>query len=157
MTDGTNPNELDVKGKTSTYSFDIKNSKNITIENLFFFSSTIKVSSSENIIIQDCNFAFPSTSKRMIGDLKNTEATSPRVSGASNKVNNSIFRRNLFAYTDGDALKSFFGDNNRIENNIFQYIDYSVSELPGLMVSFYINGDKNITQNSINDTQLLQL
>ena len=42
MTDGTNPNELDVKGKTSTYSFDIKNSKNITIENLFFFSSTIK-------------------------------------------------------------------------------------------------------------------
>ena len=153
MTDGTNPNELDVKGKTSTYSFDIKNSKNITIENLFFFSSTIKVSSSENIIIQDCNFAFPSTSKRMIGDLGTPEATSIGVSGASNKVNNSIFRRNLFAYTDGDALR-VFGDNNRIENNIFQYIDYSVSELPGLMVSFYINGDKNIfTKNSINDTQ----
>ena len=37
-TDGTNPNDLEVKGKTSTYSFDIKNSKNITIENLFFFS-----------------------------------------------------------------------------------------------------------------------
>ena len=62
MTDGTNPNDLEVKGKTSTYSFDIRNSKNITIENLFFFSSTVKVSSSENIVIQDCNFAFPSTS-----------------------------------------------------------------------------------------------
>tara|TARA_B100000575_G_scaffold98064_1_gene78241 strand:- start:12354 stop:15317 length:2964 start_codon:yes stop_codon:yes gene_type:complete len=153
MTDGTNPNELDIKGKTSSYSFEIKNSKNITIENLFFFSSTIKVSSSENIIIQDCNFAFPSTSKRMIGDLGTPEATSIGISGSSNKVNNSIFRRNLFAYTDGDALR-VFGDNNRIENNIFQYIDYSVSELPGLMVSFYVNGDKNVfTKNSINDTQ----
>ena len=41
-----------------------------------------------------------------------------------------------------------------IENNIFQYIDYSVSELPGLMVSFYVNGDKNIfSKNSISDVQ----
>ena len=153
MTDGSNPNDLEVKGKTSTYSFNIKNSKNITIENLFFFSSTIKVSSSENIVIQDCNFAFPSTSKRMIGDLGTPEATSLGISGASNKVNNSTFRRNLFAYTDGDALR-VFGDNNKIENNIFQYIDYSVSELPGLMVSFYVNGDKNIfRKNSINDVQ----
>ena len=152
-TDGTNPNNFEIKGKTSTYSFDIKNSKNITIENLFFFSSTIKASSSENIIIQDCNFAFPSTSKRMIGDLGTPEATSIGISGGSNKVNNSTFRRNLFTYTDGDALR-IFGDNNKIENNIFQYIDYSVSELPGLMVSFYINGDKNIfRQNTINDAQ----
>ena len=153
MTDGTNPNDLEVKGKTSTYSFDIRNSKNITIENLFFFSSTVKVSSSENIVIQDCNFAFPSTSKRMIGDLGTPEATSLGISGASNKVNNSTFRRNLFVYTDGDALR-VFGDNNKIENNIFQYIDYSVSELPGLMVSFYVNGDKNIfRKNSISDVQ----
>ena len=153
MTDGTNPNDLEVKGKTSTYSFDIRNSKNITIENLFFFSSTVKVSSSENIVIQDCNFAFPSTSKRMIGDLGTPEATSLGISGASNKVNNSTFRRNLFVYTDGDALR-VFGDSNKIENNIFQYIDYSVSELPGLMVSFYVNGDKNIfRKNSISDVQ----
>ena len=126
MTNGTNPNDLEVKGKTSTYSFDIRNSKNITIENLFFFSSTVKVSSSENIVIQDCNFAFPSTSKRMIGDLGTPEATSLGISGASNKVNNSTFRRNLFFYTDGDALR-VFGDNNMVENNIFQYIDYADS------------------------------
>ena len=89
----------------------------------------------------------------MIGDLGTPDATSIGISGASNKVNNSIFRRNLFSYTDGDAIR-VYGDNNRIENNIFQYIDYSVSELPGLMVSFYINGDKNIfTKNSINNVQ----
>ena len=42
MTDGTNPNDLEVKGKTSTYSFDIRNSKNITIENLFFSPQLLK-------------------------------------------------------------------------------------------------------------------
>ena len=153
MTDGTNPNDLDIKGKVNTYSFEIVNAGNITIENLFFFSSTIKVRSTENFILQDCNFAYPSTSKRMVGDLGTPMATTIGISGSSNKVNNSIIRRNLFEYTDGDALR-VYGDNNLIENNFFQYIDYSVAELPGLMVTMFINGDKNtITKNTIENVQ----
>ena len=153
MTDGTNPNDLDIKGKVNTYSFEIINAGNITIENLFFFSSTVKVRSTENFILQDCNFAYPSTSKRMVGDLGTPMATTIGISGASNKVNNSIIRRNLFEYTDGDALR-VYGDNNVIENNFFQYIDYSVAELPGLMVTMFINGDKNtITKNTIENVQ----
>ena len=153
MTDGTNPNDLDIKGKVNTYSFEILNSGNITIENLFFFSSTVKVQSTENFILQDCNFAYPSTSKRMVGDLGTPMATTIGISGSSNKVNNSIIRRNLFEYTDGDALR-VYGDNNLIENNFFQYIDYSVAELPGLMVTMFINGDKNtITKNTIENVQ----
>ena len=153
MTDGTNPNDLEVRGKVSTYSFEVKDSDQITIENLSFFSSTVKVYSTENFILQDCNFAFPSTSKRMIGDLSTPEATTIGINGSKNKVNNSIIRRNLFEYTDGDALR-IYGDNNRIENNFFQYIDYSVAELPGLMVTMFINGDKNtITKNTIENVQ----
>ena len=153
MTDGTNPNDLEIKGKVTSYSFEINNSDNITIENLSFFSSTIKVQSSENFILQDCNFAYPSTSKRMLGDLGTPKATTIGISGLSNKVNNSTIRRNLFEYTDGDALR-VYGDNNIIENNFFQYIDYSVAELPGLMVTMFINGDKNtITKNTIENVQ----
>ena len=153
MTDGTNPNDLEIKGKVTSYSFEINNSDNITIENLSFFSSTIKVQSSENFILQDCNFAYPSTSKRMLGDLGTPKATTIGISGLSNKVNNSTIRRNLFEYTDGDALR-VYGDNNFIENNFFQYIDYSVAELPGLMVTMFINGDKNtITKNTIENVQ----
>ena len=153
MTDGTNPNDLDIKGKVNTYSFEILNAGNITIENLFFFSSTVKVQSTENFILQDCNFAYPSTSKRMVGDLGTPMATTIGISGSTNKVNNSIIRRNLFEYTDGDALR-VYGDNNLIENNFFQYIDYSVAELPGLMVTIFINGDKNtITKNTIENVQ----
>ncbi len=153
MTDGTNPKNLEIKGKVTSYSFEINNSDNITIENLSFFSSTIKVQSAENFILQDCKFAFPSTSKRMLGDLGTPKATTIGISGLSNKVNNSIIRRNLFEYTDGDALR-VYGDNNYIENNFFQYIDYSVAELPGLMVTMFINGDKNtITKNTIENVQ----
>ena len=153
MTDGDNPSGMDIRGKVSTYSFDIKNSEGITIENLSFFSSTVKVQSTENFILQDCNFAFPSTSKRMVGDLGTPMATTIGISGSSNKVNNSIIRRNLFEYTDGDALR-VYGDNNQIENNFFQYIDHSVAELPGLMVTMFINGDKNtITKNTIENVQ----
>ena len=153
MTDGTNPNDLEIKGKVTSYSFEINNSDNITIENLSFFSSTIKVQSSENFILQDCNFAYPSTSKRILGDLGTPKATTIGISGLSNKVNNSTIRRNLFEYTDGDALR-VYGDNNIIENNFFQYIDYSVAELPGLMVTMFINGDKNtITKNTIENVQ----
>ena len=153
MTDGTNPNDLDIKGKVNTYSFEILNSGNITIENLFFFSSTVKVQSTENFILQDCNFAYPSTSKRMVGDLGTPMATTIGISGSSNKVNNSIIRRNLFEYTDGDALR-VYGNNNIIENNFFQFIDYSVAELPGLMVTLFINGDQNtITKNTIENVQ----
>ena len=153
MTDGINPSDMDIRGKVSTYSFEIKNSENITIENLSFFSSTVKVRSAENFILQDCNFAYPSTSKRMVGDLGTPMATTIGISGSSNKVNNSIIRRNLFEYTDGDALR-VYGDNNLIENNFFQYIDHSVAELPGLMVTMFINGDKNtITKNTIENVQ----
>ena len=36
----------------------------------------------------------------------------------------------------------------------FQYIDHSVAELPGLMVTMFINGDKNIiTKNTIENVQ----
>lgn len=42
MTDGTNPKNLEIKGKVTSYSFEINNSDNITIENLSFFPQPLK-------------------------------------------------------------------------------------------------------------------
>ena len=63
-------------------------------------------------------------------------------SGASNEVHNSVIRKCLFEYTDGEALR-IYGDSNIVENSYMQYIDYSVSELPFLMIGVYFNGDAN--------------
>ena len=117
-----------IKGKVSSYGLNITNSSNITIKGLFFFSSTFSADSSDSVNIEDCTFSFPSTSKRMLGNLETPLASSLGLSGK--KVNNSTIKKCLFEYTDGDALR-VYGDNNTIENNYFQHIDYSVAELPG--------------------------
>lgn len=153
MTDGTNPNDLEIRGKVSSYSINIKNSSNVSIKGFYFFSSSFIASSSNNLLIEDCHFSYPSTSKRMLGDLGTPLASSLGLSGSSNKVNDSKINRCLFEHTDGDALR-IYGDRNTLENNLFQYIDYTASEIPGLMVTIHINGDKNIiTKNSIRDVQ----
>jgi len=153
MTDGTNPNNLEIRGKVSSYSINIKNSSNVSIKGFYFFSSSFIASSSNNLLIEDCHFSYPSTSKRMLGDLGTPLASSLGLSGSSNKVNDSKINRCLFEHTDGDALR-IYGDRNTLENNLFQYIDYTASEIPGLMVTIHINGDKNIiTKNSIRDVQ----
>ena len=140
---GQNPNGRNIKGKTQEYAISIDNSNNITINNFFFFSTTFLAKSSSGLIIENCHFSFPNCSKRMLKDfLSSPNVTSLGQSGNINNVNNSIIRKCLFEYTDGDALR-IYGDNNLVENCYMQYIDYTVSELPFLMVGVYINGDMN--------------
>ena len=47
--------------------------------------------------------------------LSAPNVTSLGQSGNINNVNNSIIRKCLFEYTDGDALR-IYGDNNLVEN-----------------------------------------
>ena len=62
-----------------------------------------------------------------------------------------LVRKCLFEYTDGEALR-IYGDSNIVENCYMQYIDYSVSELPFLMVGVYFNGDANkFLHNTVHD------
>ena len=47
-----------------------------------FFSSSFIASSSNNLLIEDCHFSYPSTSKRMLGDLGTPLASSLGLSGS---------------------------------------------------------------------------
>ena len=140
---GQNPNGRIIKGKVQDYAINITNSSHVTISNLFFFSTTFSAKTSNNVIINNCNFSHPNCSKRMLKDF----LTHPNVSvlgnsGSANFVNNSVIKKCLFEHTDGEALR-VYGNNNLIENCYMRFIDYTVSELPFLMVGVYINGDSN--------------
>jgi len=140
---GQNPNGRIIKGKVQDYAINITNSSHVTISNLFFFSTTFSAKTSNNVVINNCNFSHPNCSKRMLKDF----LTHPNVSvlgksGSANFVNNSVIKKCLFEHTDGEALR-VYGNNNLIENCYMRFIDYTVSELPFLMVGVYINGDSN--------------
>tara|TARA_Y100000813_G_scaffold30453_1_gene19289 strand:- start:5 stop:3169 length:3165 start_codon:yes stop_codon:yes gene_type:complete len=140
---GQNPNGREIKGKVQDYAFTINNSSNIILKNIYFFSSTFFAKSSNNILIEECHFSFPNCSKRMLREFEVApNVSSLGQSGAVNEVHNSVIRKCLFEYTDGEALR-IYGDSNIVENCYMQYIDYTVSELPFLMIGVYFNGDAN--------------
>ena len=149
---GQNPNGRIISGKVQDYAFTITNSTDVIIKNIYFFATTFFAKSSDNLLIEECHFSFPNCSKRMLREYD----VAPNVStlgqpGSANEVHNSVIRKCLFEYTDGEALR-VYGDSNMIENCYMQYIDYSVSELPFLMVGVYFSGDANkFLHNTVHD------
>jgi len=117
-----NPTGKTIKGKTQSYAFNFLNSSNITIQGLYFFGTTVKFENATNGTVDNCHFAFPSCSKRMLKSEDTPETTS-FLSNVST-VRNYLIRNCLFEHIDGEAMY-LEGKGNTIENCYFQYVDYS--------------------------------
>ncbi|MEC9135609.1 MAG: LamG-like jellyroll fold domain-containing protein, partial [Bacteroidota bacterium] len=152
------PNGVDlfqtpIRGKIRDYSITIAGSEYLKINGLTFFATTIHARGSNNLEISECNFYYPSHSKRMLGDLSGANATTFGTgSGNTARVDSSTVSGCLFIDTEGEALV-IRGDNNTIKNSYFRNIDWSATELNGLMVSVFIDGTGNtFTGNEIYHT-----
>ena len=121
--DGKHPKNFKIKGKTHSYAFDIANSSYIKLEGLNFFGTTFKANESHHITVENCDFMFPSYSKRMLGDLSLTHVSSMQTRKKNTKTHNTI-RNCKFEYMDGPVL-DMNGWNNVVENNYMHNIDYS--------------------------------
>ena len=138
-------NNTSVRGKVSDYSIRIENSNHVRVEGLTFFATTFKADSSDNITIYNCNFFYPSHSRRMLGDLGGALPTIMGTSGNNNepnRVNNSTIEKCLFINAEGEGL-IIKGDHNKVINSYFKNIDWSATELDGLMVSINVDGSNN--------------
>ena len=82
----------------------------------------------------------------MLGDLNGANPTTLG-SSQSNSVNNSIIDSCLFINTEGEGL-IINGDNNEVKNSYFKNIDWSATELDGLMVTINIDGTSNQFNNN---------
>jgi len=149
------PNGVDlfqtpIRGKIRDYSMTIAGSEFLKINGLTFFATTIHSRGSNNLEISACNFYYPSHSKRMLGDLSGAHATTFGTgSGNSARIDSSTVSGCLFIDSEGEALV-IRGDNNTIKNSYFRNIDWSATELNGLMVSVFIDGTGNtFTGNEI--------
>jgi gliding motility-associated-like protein len=142
-----------IRGKIRDYSITIAGSEYLKINGLTFFATTIHARGSNNLEFSECNFYYPSHSKRMLGDLSGANATTFGTgSGNTARVDSSTVSGCLFIDTEGEAL-IIRGDNNTIKNSYFRNIDWSATELNGLMVSVFIDGTGNtFTGNEIYHT-----
>lgn len=136
--DSNNPNNLNIRGKTQSYAFQISDSDYIEIRNLEFFGTTFKFDNSDHSTVDHCNLFYPSCYKRMLGLI----GVQPDMS-LFNSSSNCIVKNSAFRYTDGSALE-MYSNNNTIENCYFYHIDYTATDLNGLMTTIQMGGSNNI-------------
>ncbi|MFI3320229.1 MAG: right-handed parallel beta-helix repeat-containing protein [Rikenellaceae bacterium] len=128
---GKHPRELNIEGKVQTHFFNGRDSKHIAIRGIEFFGTTIYFNNSYAITIEDCNFKYPSYSRRMVGDIGWIEPTSMLSSNVETEVNYRVVNCD-FSYGDGPAIK-MRGRNCLIENCSFSDFDYSCINAGGFM------------------------
>ena len=136
--DNANPNNLNIRGKVQSYAFEIIDSDYIEIRDLEFFGTTFKFENSDYSIVDHCNLIYPSCYKRMLGVVDTQPEMSIFTSSSNCKVINSAFR-----FIDGSALEMYSGSNT-IENCYFYHIDYTATDLNGLMTTIQMGGSNNI-------------
>ncbi|VGO16896.1 hypothetical protein PDESU_05488 [Pontiella desulfatans] len=140
----------DIRGKTQTYAFNITNSQHINLEGLDFFGTTFRFYRSPFITVRDCDLLYPSCSKRMLGIVAEPETSTieerQRYTQTESAVINCTFR-----YAESHALH-MKGKNNLVENCLFEYTDWSSSELPYLMSTILMDGDDALFRRNTSHT-----
>lgn len=145
--EGKHPKDFEIKGKTQSYAFEIENSSHIKIVGIDFFGTTFKSYESEHITIEDCNFKYPSYSKRMIYDLDPMDVTSMKLRKWDNKAYNSVVNCK-FEYADGPVLE-MNGWNNLVENNYMHSIDYSCTYSGGYTLNMVKSTEMIFRRNTV--------
>ena len=135
---GMDPNEMHIRGKVQSYAFEISNSDHVQIKNLEFFGTTFKFDNCDYALVESCNLFYPSCYKRMLGIVDTQPEMSLFTASANGTVKNSAFR-----YTDGSALEMYSGGHT-IEECYFYHIDYTSTDLNGLMTTIQMGGTGNI-------------
>ena len=145
-----NANNLDLRVKVQAYSFDFSSSNNITLQGLEFFGTTFRFYDCTNCSVIKSTLLYPSTSKRGLGIA--AENSDERWTTRMDRCKNCLIDSSAFLYTDGAAIEMHGAElqnhNNTINNTYFYHIDWSVSDLPGLMTTIYMGGRDNKFHNS---------
>ncbi len=123
-----------IRGKVQDYAFNLTNCDGITISGIDFFATTVRFKNCDRAWVEKGDYNFPSCTKRMLG----AEQVAPAATEFDGGTDNTFFD-NTMRYADTEAIY-MNGADNRIENCLFEYIDWSCGDLPGLMGAVYMYG-----------------
>ncbi len=147
---GEHPDNFDIRGKTQSYAFDVADSSFIVLKALNFFGTTFQFIDCANIMVEDCNFSYPSYSKRMLRDLGLMDVTKMLAGGEFVPAYNTV-RNCVFEYSDGPALE-MNGLGNLIENCYMHDIDYSCTYKGGFTLNMVDACELKFRRNTIHTT-----
>ncbi|TLX74346.1 DUF1565 domain-containing protein [Labilibacter sediminis] len=120
---GQNPESMVIRGKDITYGLTLSNSEHVQIIGIDFFACTLDMQRVKHTKVEDCNFEFPSYSKRMLGELAQA-APSSVDAGTANEISCNVLRNCSFTNADGSGLV-IKGKKDSVINCLFKNIDYS--------------------------------
>lgn len=147
---GANPNVLDVRGKTQSYSFDVSNSCHIKLAGIDFFGTTFRFLDCHYIVVEDCDLLYPSYSRRMLRSMGPIEVTALLVSNEFEPAYNIVCNC-TFEYADGPGLE-LNGLGNRVENCYFHDIDYSCTYKGGYTLNMIDAPELVFRRNTVHTT-----
>jgi len=146
------PTTTNIRAKQQSYSLNIT-ADDVSVENINFFSTTIKGNSANRLVVRDCDFLYASCYAHMLNQINSGSAIAP----ATNEVfetqtrftssPNVTFNGCAFKYTDGDVIHTQGGDTTIIDC-YFNYIDKTVCNLSSVMTTLRLMGDGNIVKNN---------
>ena len=147
--DGKDPAGRDIRGKTLSYALKVSDSNYLAFKGLDFFAATFRLENCRNTAIEDCDFLYPSYSKRMVRNLAETEVTAV-ISRADSESSNTI-RNCVFEYTDGTGIR-VVGKDDVIENCYFHDIDYSCMGGGGYAIDAGSGVETTFRRNTVHTT-----
>ena len=151
-TDGQSPEGRDVRGKVRTYAFNVTNCSHVIFQKLTFFSTTLWASTLDinknfinNLTFHSLNFSYPSYTRRMLQETAPALWTKMNANVKNKGLNTLLIVNNTFFGTDGAVLE-FSGLNVTLDNNLFEYNDWSAAN-----VIYMSGGIGTIISNGIGD------
>lgn len=137
----------DIRARTQQFVIDANNWNYVTIKGLDFFATTIELTSSESITIEDCNFNYSGVSKRALAEF-NAKASTLRLTNGAGQ-GNFVLRNISITNSDSQAFL-IKGDNSRVENSLFENIDWAATEAYSPSASIVFHGNNTLlSRNTI--------
>ncbi|VGO16360.1 hypothetical protein PDESU_04951 [Pontiella desulfatans] len=128
-----------IRGKVQDYAFQFTNCDDITISGIDFFATTVYFSGCHRVWVEKGDYNFPSCTKRMLGAHSVSPNATAFIGGSDN-----AFYDNTMRFAETQAIYMDNGTDNLIENCLFEYIDWSVADLPSLMGTVYMRGSGSV-------------
>ncbi len=139
-----------IRGRNQQFVIDANNWNYITFKGVDFFATTLELSGSEAITIEDCHFNYGGVSKRALGEV-NAKASMLRLTNGSG-TGNFVLRNVTIRNSDSQAFQ-IKGDNTLVENSLFENIDWAATEAYSPSASLVFHGNNTtFRSNTIRNT-----